>query len=169
LALSLIIALLIYIYLRGRIRARKKEIESKNWQLENFTRKMVEKSELVEELRTQLEHFKSEVVIPKERIETVSQILNSSILTDDDWEQFKSLFEQVHRNFFAELKLKYPLLSQAEVRLAALVKLNLSTREMANVLGISVDSANKARYRLRKKLELQPEQDLQEIIEKVSE
>ena len=169
LSLTLIIALLMYYYLQGRIRARKKEIEMKNWQLESFTRKMVEKSELVEELRSQLEQFRSEVVIPKERIENVSQILHSSILTDDDWEQFKNLFEQVHRNFFAELKIKYPSLTQAETRIAALLKLNISTREMANMLGISVESANKARYRLRKKLELQPEEDLQDIIEKVSE
>jgi DNA-binding CsgD family transcriptional regulator len=71
--------------------------------------------------------------------------------------------EQVHRNFFAELKIKYPTLTQAETRLAALVRLSITTREMANMLGISVDSANKARYRLRKKLGLQPEQDLQQI------
>jgi tetratricopeptide (TPR) repeat protein len=164
-----IIALLVFFVLRGRIQARKKEIEGKNWQLANFTRKMIEKSELVEELRAQIEQFRSEVVIPRERIENVSQILNSSILTEDDWEQFKSLFEQVHRNFFAELKIKHPGLTAAEIRIAALLKLNLNTREMANMLGISVDSANKARYRLRKRLDLQPDQDLQEFIENVSE
>jgi tetratricopeptide (TPR) repeat protein len=163
-----IIGVLVYFFLRGRIRTRKKELEAKNWQLENYTRKMIEKTELVEELRAQLEHFKAEVVIPKERIENVAQILNTSILTESDWEEFKLLFEQVHRNFFAELKIKYPGLTQAEIRLAALVKLNLNTREMANMLGISVDSANKARYRLRKKLELQPEQDLNDIIAHVS-
>jgi hypothetical protein len=168
LALVVLICILIFFVLRGRIRARKKEIEIKNWQLESYTRKMIEKSELVEELRAQVDQFKSEITVPKERIENVSRILNSPLLTDDDWEQFKVIFEQVHRNFFAGLKLKYPFLTQAEIRLAALVKLNLSTREMANMLGISADSANKARYRLRKKLELQPEQDLQEIIEKIA-
>lgn len=167
--LMVIMALLIFFILRGRIQARKKEIETKNWQLDNFTRKMVEKSELVEELRSQIEQFKSEVIIPRERIENVTQILNSSILTEDDWEQFKLLFEQVHRNFFAELRIKHPGLTAAEIRIAALLKLNLSTREMASMLGISVDSVNKARYRLRKKLDLHPEQDLQEFIESVSE
>jgi len=169
LILWMIIALLVYFFLRGRIRARKKEIEVKNWQLENYTRKMIEKTELVEELRAQLEQSKSEVVIPQERIENVSRILNSSILTETDWEEFKSLFEQVHHNFFAALKIKYPFLTQAEIRLVALVKLNLTTREMANMLGISVDSANKARYRLRKKLELQPDQELKEIFTPVAE
>jgi hypothetical protein len=164
-----IIAILVFAILRVGIRARKKEIEAKNLLLDNFTRKMVEKSELVEELRTQIEQFRSEITEPKERIENVSQILNSSILTEEDWEQFKGLFDQVHRNFFAELKLKHPNLTAAEVRIAALLKLNLSTREMASMLGISVESANKARYRLRKKLDLQPEQDLQEFIENVSE
>jgi tetratricopeptide (TPR) repeat protein len=165
LALTVIIAVLMYVYLRSRVRARKREIEIKNWQIEQFTRKMVEKSALAENLRTQLEHLKSDITVPRERIENLSQILNSPILTDDDWNQFKALFEQVHRNFFATLKLKYPTLTQAETRLAALLRLNLTTREMADMLGISADSANKARYRLRKKLELHPEQDLQEIFE----
>jgi tetratricopeptide (TPR) repeat protein/DNA-binding CsgD family transcriptional regulator len=163
LGLTLIIGMLMYFYLRSLARARKREIELQHWQLENFMRQMVEKSALVEELRAQLEQFRSEIVIPQEKLENLSQILNSSILTNDDWEQFKALFEQVHRNFFAELKIKYPTLTQAETRLAALLRLNVTTREMANMLGISVDSANKARYRLRKKLGLQPEQDLQEI------
>jgi DNA-binding CsgD family transcriptional regulator len=167
--LMVIMSLLIFFILRSRIQARKKEIETKNWQLDNFTRKMVEKSELVEELRSQIEQFRSEVIIPRERIENVTQILNSSILTEDDWEQFKLLFEQVHRNFFAELRLKHPGLTAAEIRIAALLKLNLSTREMASMLGISAESVNKARYRLRKKLDLHPEQDLQEFIENVSE
>jgi tetratricopeptide (TPR) repeat protein len=168
LVLTVSIGVLIFFVLRARIRARKKEIELKNIQLENFTRKMVEKSELVEELRAQLDQFKSEIVIPRERIENVSQILNSSILTEDDWEEFKSLFNQVNPSFFAELKLKHPSLTQAEIRLAALIKLNLSTKEMANMLGISADSANKARYRLRKKLYLLPEQELKDVIENVS-
>lgn len=169
LGLTLVIALLMYFYLRNLARSRKRDIEVQRWQLESFTRQMVEKSALVEELRAQLEQFRSEIVIPQERIENVSQILNSSILTNDDWEQFKVLFQQVHRNFFAELKLKYPTLTQAETRLAALLRLNVTTREMANMLGISADSANKARYRLRKKLGLQPEQDLQEIFGDASE
>lgn len=167
--LVFVIAVLVVLILRARIRAKKKELAAKNWQLENFTRSMVEKSELVEEMRSQIDHLKSEFREPRDRIENLSEILNSSILTDEDWEKFKALFEQVHHSFFAELKLKHPGLTQAEIRLAALVKLNISTKEMANMLGISPDSANKARYRLRKKLELNPEQDLKSFIENVSE
>jgi tetratricopeptide (TPR) repeat protein len=165
LGLSVLIGILVFFVLRARIRARKKEIEWQNLQLANFTQKMIEKSQLVEELSIQLEQFKSEVIIPRERIETVSEILHTTILTERDWEEFKVLFNRVNPKFFAELKLRHPDLTQAETRLAALIILNLNTREMANMLGISPDSANKARYRLRKKLNLQPEQDLKTFIE----
>lgn len=168
LGLALLAGVLGFFVLRGRIRARKKEIEIQHWQLDNFARKMVEKSELVEELRAQLEQFKSQTTIPDARVETVSQMFQFTILTDDDWEEFKRLFSRVNPYFFAELKLKHPDLTQAEIRLAALIKLNMSTREIANVLGISMDSANKARYRLRKKLDLPPERELKDFIETVS-
>jgi DNA-binding CsgD family transcriptional regulator len=169
LVLSMLIGILVFFVLRGRIRARKNEIEVQGWQLENFTRTMLEKSQLIEELSAQLGQFKSETLIPKERIEDVSKMLHSSILTEDDWEKFKLLFSRVNPNFFAELKLRHPDLTQAETRLAALIILNLNTREIANILGISADSANKARYRLRKKLNLQPEQELKAFIENVSD
>jgi DNA-binding CsgD family transcriptional regulator len=169
LVLSMLIGILVSFVLRNRIRARKKEIQVQGRQLENFTRKMLEKSQLIEELSAQLDQFKSEAPIPKERIEDVSKMLHSSILTEDDWEEFKLLFSRVNPNFFAELKLRHPDLTQAETRLAALIILNLNTREIANILGISTDSANKARYRLRKKLNLQPEQELKAFIENVSE
>lgn len=168
LALTVLVGVLGFFVLRGRIRARKKEIELQLWQLDNFARKMVEKSELVEELRVQLEQFKSQITIPNERIEMMSQIVQFTILTDDDWEEFKRLFTKVNPYFFADLKVKYPDLTQAEIRLAALLKLNMSTREIANVLGISMDSANKARYRLRKKLDLPPEKELKDFIDTVS-
>lgn len=114
------------------------------------------------------ESFKPELMMNHDRIGRLSQILSCSILTDSDWRRFKMMFEQVHQYFFATLKISHPQLTEAEVRIAALVKLNLNTREMADMLAISADSANKARYRLRKKLQLHPDDDLGEFIEKVS-
>jgi tetratricopeptide (TPR) repeat protein len=166
LALTVGVAVLIIYFMRLNVHARKRELVLKNSQLEYYTRAMVEKSERIEELRTQIEKFREEVPdVSQERVENLAQILNLSILTERDWEEFKTLFEQVHPNFFAGLKIKYPALSAAEVRLSALLKLNLSNKEIANMLGISADSVHKARYRLRKKLELTPEQELPEVID----
>ncbi|MEJ7684517.1 MAG: hypothetical protein WKG06_43050 [Segetibacter sp.] len=62
---------------------------------------------------------------------------------------------------------KFPDLSPAELRLLILTKLNLSAREMANMLGISIDAIRKSRYRLRKKLNLEEESNLEELIQQV--
>ena len=88
----------------------------------------------------------------------------STILTDKDWMKFKSIFEEVYKNFFFKLKSKQLCLTEGEVRLAALTKLDLSTKEMAHMLGISPNSINKSRYRLRKKLSEKGIHSLEDLV-----
>ena len=83
---------------------------------------------------------------------------------DRDWDEFKLRFEQIERSFFTTLAEKYPQLSKTDVRICALVRLNLSSKEIAGMLHITPESVNKSRYRLRKKLELPKEQDLDQFI-----
>ncbi len=94
----------------------------------------------------------------------MEKLLSATILTDNDWQHFRGLFEQVHPRFLSRLMAKLPALSPAEIRLIILTKLNLSSREMANMLGISTDAIRKSRYRLRKKLSLDGETALEEAI-----
>ncbi len=79
---------------------------------------------------------------------------------EKDWEDFKQHFENVHPEFFTNLKLQFPDLSANDLKVAALTRLNLSIKEASNILGISPESTKTARYRLRKKLNLSPETDL---------
>ncbi len=88
-------------------------------------------------------------------------------MTDDEWNDFKKKFEFVHRGFFARLRHKYADLTEGEMRLMALLKLNLSSKEIANMLGISADSVIKSRYRLRKKIGIDSEQPLEEFVTSV--
>jgi DNA-binding CsgD family transcriptional regulator len=85
-------------------------------------------------------------------VEAQQSLLNSSLLTNDDWEEFQRRFERVHPSFFVKLKTHIADISPAEERLLALSKLNMNTRQMSRMLGISPDSIHKATYRLRKKL-----------------
>lgn len=85
-------------------------------------------------------------------VEAQQSLLNSSLLTNDDWEEFQRRFERVHPSFFVKLKNHITDISPAEERLLALSKLNMNTRQMSRMLGISPDSIHKATYRLRKKL-----------------
>ena len=79
---------------------------------------------------------------------------------DQDWENFKIMFEQVHEGFFVRLKASYPDLGNAELKLCALLRLNLNLKESSQILGISSDSVKTARSRLRKKLQLSQEDNL---------
>ncbi len=88
------------------------------------------------------------------------------ILTPDDWLSFKELFEKSYPGFLLHFRSAYPDMSEAEERLFLLLKLNLTSREIANTLGIQPDSVKKARTRLRKRLDLESTASLKEFIYK---
>ncbi len=89
---------------------------------------------------------------------------NQRILTDEDWALFKQNFEKVYPGFLMRLRTAFPELSNAEERLVLFIKLNLNTKESAAILGISADSVKKGRNRLRKRLQLAEEVDLDGFI-----
>lgn len=89
---------------------------------------------------------------------------NLKILTTDDWRTFRKLFEQRYPEFFDNLIAAFPKLSAAEIRLLTLFKIGFDANEMANILGISSSSVYKSRYRLRKKLGLVEEDDLEMFV-----
>ena len=91
----------------------------------------------------------------------IHQLSRHSILTEEDWDGFKLLFEKVYPGFFHRLKQKMTDVTPAEQRMAAMCKLQLSNREAAALLGIAPNSVVKAKQRLRHRLGLEPESDLE--------
>lgn len=132
-------------------------------QLEQYIENIRSKNELIEQMNEELLAHKK---ISQEDADTHLESLHQRvILTDDDWQQFKLLFEQVYPDFLKNLHEKYQDLSPAETRLLVLLKLNIKSKEMAYMLGVSIESLRKARYRLRKKLEnLQVDTNLEELL-----
>ena len=94
----------------------------------------------------------------------VINTINLDINNDNNWEQFRSYFEDVHRDFNSKVMRNYPEVSNNDLRLMSLLKMNLSSKEIANILNISIEGVKKARYRLRKKLNLNTEESLQELV-----
>ncbi len=82
------------------------------------------------------------------------QAINRNKSSEKDWENFNKYFGSVHHDFFDSLKKKYPNLSNGDLRHCALVKMNLSTKESAELLGVSPQSIKMARYRAKKKMGL---------------
>jgi DNA-directed RNA polymerase specialized sigma24 family protein len=109
----------------------------------------------------------TDTALSPERVEALNRLTASRIVTDEDWDEFKQLYTRVYPRFMLRMKELFPAITQAELRLAALITLQLSSKEIAAMLGISTESVKKARQRLRKKMELTTEQDLDETLTKI--
>ncbi len=81
-----------------------------------------------------------------------------------DWKEFNARFTSVNKHFYKGLSDKFPELTRRDRRLCALIKLNFSSKEISQLLGISPLSVNTSRYRLRKKMSLKKEEDLFDVI-----
>lgn len=144
----------------------KQELELRNKELTSYAVNFIQKNELFEELEQKLQVLKNSATSPElaKDINGILQLVSKKLNIDRDWEDFKLTFENVHQNFFTNLLKLYPELSPAELKLCALIRLNMGTKEIAALLGISADSTKTARYRLRKKLNLNAEQSLTDFI-----
>jgi DNA-binding CsgD family transcriptional regulator len=140
--------------------AAEAETAAAKEQLTLFTQNVIEKTALIETLRHQLQ----EQQLNSKQQELLEEASHQTILTDADWEKFKLLFERLHPGFFNRLREKTPGITLAELRMAALIRLHLTTKEMASILGISIDSVHKTRQRLRQRLHVATEASLEDSI-----
>lgn len=134
--------------------------------LQGYMNSLLEKNRLIDKFRAEAEELKKQSAsnsISPENEQILEKLYQATILTEEDWINFKRMFEKVHADFFVRLKEKYPDLTVAETRLIVLTKLNLSVTEIANMLGISPDSVRKTGSRLRKKLNLSSQTEIADI------
>ena len=142
------------------------EIQSKNKELASATMHLLNKNGFIDQTKGQLSQIikKSKNQEVKSELEKVIQSIDKNIAEDDDWQQFEIHFDQVHGDFMDRFKKAYPNLSPQEIRLTAYLRMNLSTKEIAYLMNISPRGVEISRYRLRKKLQLERSENLQEFI-----
>ena len=143
------------------------ELELKSRQLTSHTLNIIQKNKLFEELQHKLVDLKNANGNFGEKLHQLNKYINYSLRIEEDWEEFRIYFEQINQDFYKKLKDQVPDLSPSELRLAALIKLNMSIKEAASVLNISPGSVKTARYRLRKKLSLKVDNDLNDFINSI--
>jgi ligand-binding sensor domain-containing protein/DNA-binding CsgD family transcriptional regulator len=138
------------------------EIQSKSQQLSNVAINVVRKNEILEEISNELKQVKAELgqQLPNIHYQKLLHSIERNVAGKDDWELFEQNFDEVHEQFFKRLRQISPSISPSELRLAACLRMNLSTKEMAPVLGISIRGVEIKRYRLRKKLGLSNDDNL---------
>lgn len=136
----------------------RNDLEYKESQLSALTLQMLQKNELMQELKEKLDGTSSQ------NNNDLAKILSKGMNHDKEWQNFNTHFESINKNFYDKLKQNYPDISPNDLKICALIKLNLSIKEMAAILNISPDSVKTARYRLRKKLQLNSEDNLTDFI-----
>jgi DNA-binding CsgD family transcriptional regulator len=94
----------------------------------------------------------------------IEELSEQSILTEDDWQRFKTLFGKLYPGIFEKINKHVNNITQAEQRMAALTLLHLTTKQMAAVLGISPNSVIKAKHRMRDRFNLQTDKEVEDFI-----
>ena len=138
------------------MKENKIELENHKIKLIELTNQIIEKND---KIIKQQELLDTKEI--KELIGSEFEFRNQKILTDTDWVSFKNYFEKAFPNYIQKIRLKYPKITDAEERLFLCLKLNLRTKETALMLGISSESVKKSINRLRKKINLNTEDDLE--------
>lgn len=152
-----LLAIVVGVLVVNRLKRDNRNNEEKLLEYANI---LVEKNQMIEQFKNEMQQLKNQPEHIEHEIEDIFKALRShTILSEDDWQHFKQLFERVYKNFFANINQHIPGITQSEIRLLALTKLGLSTKEMADMQGVAADSIRKARYRLRKKIEMQVKED----------
>lgn len=138
------------------------EMEAKQRELTTATMFIQQKNELLDSLRQQIKELSSTDENSQKQIHKISQTIRRNMNFDDDWEKIKVHFEGVHPQFFERLSVSN--LTDHELRHCAYIKMKFSPKEIASLLNIDVNSVRVSRYRIKKKLGLDTEQDLPEFI-----
>ena len=137
----------------------QKDIEAKNRELGMSAMNLVKRNEL-------LGHIKKELSTAKniEDISKVIKLINRNLNTNDDWKLFEEAFNTADKDFIKKLKTLHSNLTSNDLRLCTYLRLNLSSKEIAPLLNISLRSVEVKRYRLRKKMNLPHEASLTDYI-----
>ncbi|TNF40939.1 MAG: regulator [Bacteroidetes bacterium] len=142
------------------------EVEHKSRELASSTMAIIKKNEFLMELKAIIEKHKAELGsrYPDKYYNYLNRKIDENISNQDDWQVFETNFERAHDQFFTKIKSNYPDLTPGDLRLCAYLRMNLSSKEIAPLLGISVRGVENHRYRLRKKMNLEHDESLVNMI-----
>ena len=152
-------------YLRNE--SLQSEMRHKNKELANATLHLIQKNKTLTNLRDELRQLLNNLPDDNPDRYNVKQLLkkvNRDLQNEKNWELFNNYFDEVHQDFLDRLKKEHPDLSPKDMRLCAYLRMNISTKEIAPLMNISVRGVEISRYRLRKKLQLDHNTNLTEYI-----
>jgi len=141
----------------------EKEIKQKQKELARTTLSVAKKNELILEIKDMLA-LNKDAFPNKQRYRSLTKKLDTSINEDADWKHFEVTFKELHGDFFEKLLQQFPKLTPKDLKLCAYLKMNLSSKEIAPLMGITTRGVEIHRYRLRKKLDMDSAQNLSRFL-----
>ncbi|MDF2187339.1 triple tyrosine motif-containing protein [Paraflavitalea sp. CAU 1676] len=147
------------------------ELEHKNAELASSAMSLVRKMEILTKLKEDLVVYKNGAGADKgsKDFQKIMRVLDKELDHDGEWEQFANHFDTVHTNYLRKLKEVCPEITASELKLAAYLRLSLSTKEIAQLMNISIRGVETSRYRLRKKLGIANEVNLYDYLINVTQ
>lgn len=142
------------------------ELLHKSKEMASSTMSIINKNKLLQILRDELVEQKQFLgnQFPNKYYNKLIQIIDENITSEDDWAVFQANFDRIHENFFRNLKIRYPEITPNDLKLCAYLRLNLSTKDIAHLMNITIRGVEVARYRLRKKMNIPSEKNLVEFM-----
>ncbi len=136
------------------------EIQLKNTELASASMHLVQKGELLVKVKDQMLKLKKTGDDETGNVKKIIKTITEEDKMDEQWAHFSVHFDKAHGDFLTILKRKFPTISNNEMKLCAYLRMNLSTKELAQLMNISVRGVEISRYRLRKKLGIPKEKNL---------
>ena len=151
------------------IELEKEQLEAdlrfKSKELSSVVMMNIAHQEFLNSLKEEIQKQKLSGQHSRKNLDKLLALVNNNIVSDEEsWIMFQANFDRIHENFFRNLKLQYTDLTSGDLRFCALLRLNMPTKEIAKLLNSSTRGGDAARYRLRKKFNLLPEESLTDFL-----
>ena len=142
------------------------ELDSKSRELANSALNIVYKNELLQKLRTEIQELKDSngKNLSHDQLKRIQKVIDEGMTDERDWNFLENSFNEAHENFFKKLKADHPELVPNDLKLCAYLRMNMSSKEIASLLNISLRGVEIRRYRLRKKFNLLHNDNLTEFL-----
>ncbi len=177
--LVLFVLLNVFLIMRRRMNDQRKsyenqrlkdEVELKSREIASTTMNALRKNEGLKQIRDELTRQKDELgsSYPDRHYRRMMNIIDEQLSQDEDWHIFENNFDNVHDGFFRKLKERYPDLTPQDLRFCSYLRMNLTSKEIASMMNISMKGVEAARYRIRKKIHLNSKISLTEFLMQLS-
>lgn len=147
------------------------DLKHKSQDLATSTMNLIRKNEILIRIKNEIGKVQAEMgdqsnaAKNQRRLQKIQADIRENIGHDNDWQKFEHNFDSVYENYLKRLKKDFPKLTVSDMKLCAYLKMDLSSKDMASMMNMSVRSVEQARYRLRQKLGLDRETNLSEFLQ----